>query len=50
MVTQVDDRSVDNGTDLAGAVRAHAPGDTVSVTFLRDGNPRTVDVTLDSAS
>ena len=50
VITQVDDRSVDNGTDLAGAVRAHAPGDSVSVTFLRDGNQRTVDVTLDSAS
>jgi putative serine protease PepD len=50
VIVKVDDRTIDTGTDLAGAVRAHAPGDTVSVTFVRDGNQRTVDVTLDSAS
>jgi putative serine protease PepD len=49
-VVKVDDRTVDTGTDLAGAIRSHAPGDTVTVTYVRNGQEQTTKVTLDSAS
>jgi putative serine protease PepD len=49
-VVKVDDRTVDTGTDLAGAIRSHVPGDTVTVTYVRNGQEQTTKVTLDSAS
>ena len=38
---------ISDPTELVYAVRAAQPGDTVSVTFLRDGKEQTVDVVLD---
>lgn len=38
-----------SGTALTGYVRWYVPGDKVKVTFVRDGESQTVDVTLGSA-
>jgi putative serine protease PepD len=49
VITKVDDRVIDNGDALIAAVRSHAPGDTVSVTYENGGSPTTVQVTLGTA-
>jgi putative serine protease PepD len=46
VVTAVDGRKVSSMIDLAAAVRTKQPGDVVSLTVVRDGDERTVDVTL----
>jgi putative serine protease PepD len=46
IVIQVDDERVDGATALTAVVRRHSPGDEVTITFLRDGEERSVDVTL----
>jgi len=49
VVTKLDAQLIDNADALVAAVRAHAPGDTVTVTFLRAGSTRTVTVKLGSS-
>ena len=46
VVTEVDGRKVSSMIDLAAAVRTKQPGDTVTLTVVRDGDERTVEVTL----
>jgi membrane-associated protease RseP (regulator of RpoE activity) len=46
VVTKVDGTTVQNSTDLIQAVRGHDPGDSVTVTFTRDGNSTTAKVEL----
>ncbi len=46
VVTAVDGRKVSSMIDLAAAVRTKQPGDQVSLTVVRDGDERTVEVTL----
>ena len=46
VVTSLDGTKVSNSDELARAISAHKPGDTVSVTYLRDGKSHTVSVTL----
>ncbi|WP_430331357.1 trypsin-like peptidase domain-containing protein [Rhodococcus sp. ACT016] len=47
IVTKVDDRIVTTGDSLIAAIRSHAPGDTVKVTYKDSaGNAKTVDVQL----
>ena len=48
LVTKVNDRVISSGDALVAAIRSHAPGDTVSVTFTANGQSRTVQVTLDT--
>ena len=48
VITKVDDRQIASGDALIAAVRSHAPGDTVKVTYTADGQEKTVDVTLDT--
>jgi putative serine protease PepD len=48
LVTKVNDRVISSGDALVAAIRSHAPGDTVSVTFTANGSSRTVQVTLDT--
>lgn len=50
IITKVDDTDIASSSDLVLAVRSHNVGDTVSVTFNRDGQDQTVDVTLGSDS
>ncbi|MCL2534414.1 MAG: trypsin-like peptidase domain-containing protein [Nocardiaceae bacterium] len=47
VVTKVDDRIVTTGDSLIAAIRSHAPGDNVKVTYKDSaGNTKTVDVQL----
>ncbi len=49
VITRVDDRVIDSGDALIAAVRSHAPGDAVSITYTAGGSEETVDVTLGTA-
>ena len=48
IVVAVGDRPITNSTELTAAVRSEAPGATVELTVRRDGDERTVEVTLGS--
>ncbi|MFM1723423.1 trypsin-like peptidase domain-containing protein [Rhodococcus sp. PAM 2766] len=50
VVTKVDDRVITSGDSLIAAIRSHAPGDKVTVTYKDpSGNVKTVDVELGTA-
>ncbi|WP_338890028.1 S1C family serine protease [Rhodococcus sovatensis] len=49
VITKVDDRVVSTGDALIAAVRSHAPGDTVKITYTDGGSDKTVDVELGTA-
>jgi S1-C subfamily serine protease len=46
VITAVDDTAVTSGADLQSAIDAKRPGDTVTITFTRDGTSTTVEVSL----
>ena len=46
LIVQIDDQQVASVDELILAVRSHKVGDTITVTFLRDGERGTVDVEL----
>jgi putative serine protease PepD len=48
VITKIDDRVVTDGTSLVAAARSYRPGDTVTLTYVRDGDTQTVEVTLGS--
>lgn len=48
IITDLGGRPVDSGPTLISLIWTYKPGDTVKVTYLRDGKPNTVDVTLGS--
>ncbi|MDL9945816.1 trypsin-like peptidase domain-containing protein [Gordonia sp. ABSL11-1] len=48
IVTKVDDRTIATGDALVAAVRSHAPGDTVTITYVAGGQTRTAQVTLET--
>ncbi|MFE1287674.1 S1C family serine protease [Streptomyces sp. NPDC058751] len=48
VITKLDGMTVDSGPTLIGAIWTHKPGDTVKLTYTRDGKTHTVDVTLGS--
>ena len=48
IVTSVDDTIVTDGIGLIVAIRSHRPGETIELTVRRDGEIRTVEITLDS--
>jgi putative serine protease PepD len=50
VITKVADRRVTDADSLAVAVRAHDPGTTVTVTYLRDRRTATARVTLTAAA
>ncbi len=50
IITKVDSSTISSSTDLVLAVRSHNVGDTVQVTYNRDGSESTVSVTLGSDS
>lgn len=50
VITKLNDRAIGDSTELVVAIRTYAPGDLVSVAFDRDGQTRTVQLTLGSAS
>ncbi|MGW0041578.1 trypsin-like peptidase domain-containing protein [Rhodococcus sp. NPDC003348] len=51
VITRVDDRVVNSGDALIAAIRSHAPGDKVQITYTdpNGGNAKTVEVTLAAA-
>ncbi|WP_211239629.1 S1C family serine protease [Jiangella gansuensis] len=48
IVTRVNDRIVTDATSLIAAVRSYRPGDEITLTYLRDGQEQTAQVTLGS--
>ncbi len=48
VIVAIDGTAVTSGDQLAAAIAAHEPGDTVALTVVRDGDQRTVSVTLGS--
>lgn len=50
IITSVDGEAITSSSELVLAVRSHSVGDTVSVTYVRDGSETTVDVTLGADS
>ena len=48
VVVAVDSKPVDDGISLIVAIRSHQPGETIALTVRRDGDERTVRVTLDA--
>jgi putative serine protease PepD len=46
VITRVGDSEVTDASELTAAVRANQPGDRVQVTYVRDGDEHTADVTL----
>ena len=45
-VTAIDGKAVTKAAELSGAIDAKRPGDTVSITYLRNGKTKTVEVKL----
>ena len=48
VITKIDDRQVTDGESLIAAARSFRPGDTVTITFVRDGATQTAEITLGS--
>lgn len=48
IVTKVDDTDITSATDFILAIRSHNSGDTIKVTYNRDGQESTVEATLGS--
>ncbi|MGH9228616.1 MAG: S1C family serine protease [Acidimicrobiales bacterium] len=46
VITRVDGDEVTSGSDLTSAIRSHEPGDRVTITYTRDGDEHTTEVTL----
>jgi S1-C subfamily serine protease len=46
VITAVDGEAVTDGADLQSAIDAKKPGDTVSITYTRNGESTTVEVSL----
>lgn len=46
VITQIDGRVITRGDELVVAIRAKAPGDTVTLTVLRDGEKQDIEVLL----
>jgi len=50
IITKIDDRVIDDSTELVVAIRERAPGDQIKVTFTRGGSPQTAIVTLGASA
>ena len=48
VITKVDDQRITGPDSLVATIRSYRPGDTVTVTWTRDGEERTGDFVLDS--
>lgn len=46
VITKIDEETVESISDLQSALYKHAIGDTISVTYYRDGQEKTVDIQL----
>ena len=50
IITKVDDTEIGNAAELVRTIGSHDPGDTVTVTYERDGESNTTDATLGGGS
>jgi putative serine protease PepD len=50
VITSVDGDPLDGMADLVAAIRSHQPGDSLTLTVVRDDEEHTVEVTLGTAS
>ena len=50
IITKIGDRVIDDATELVVAIREHAPGDAIKVTFTRNGSPQTATITLGASA
>jgi putative serine protease PepD len=50
VIVAIDSKPVTNGYSLMAFIRQYLPDDTVSITFVRDGNSKAVDVKLATAT
>ena len=50
MVTKVDDHLITDADSLVATIRSYRPGDKVTVTYVRGGETKTAELTLDSDS
>ncbi|MCP9953938.1 trypsin-like peptidase domain-containing protein [Actinomadura madurae] len=48
VITKVDDKPIEDATDLIAQIRSRAPGDRIKITYQREGRESTVEVTLGS--
>jgi putative serine protease PepD len=48
VITKIDGQLISDSDALVATIRSYRPGDTVKVTYLRDGESSTADVKLDS--
>ncbi len=48
VITAIDGQRIAGGDSLVATIRSYRPGDTVTVTWERDGEPQDAQVTLDS--
>jgi S1-C subfamily serine protease len=46
VITSVDGKAIKTGAELQNAVDAKRPGDSISITYTRDGQSHTVEITL----
>jgi S1-C subfamily serine protease len=46
VITKVNDRAITGSNDLSAAIDSFKPGDSITLTVVRNGQSRTVDVTL----
>ena len=50
VITKVDDKEIASSTDLQHALYNHAIGDTIKVTYYRNGKEETTSIKLDKNS
>jgi putative serine protease PepD len=48
VITKVDDQAIDGSESLIATIRGHRPGESVSITYLRDGKTQTAKAVLGS--
>ncbi|HEX6207661.1 MAG TPA: trypsin-like peptidase domain-containing protein [Actinomycetota bacterium] len=46
VIVEIEGQAIASSADLGDAIRDHAPGDEISITVIRDGEPRTVTAEL----
>ncbi|GIH23773.1 hypothetical protein Aph01nite_20830 [Acrocarpospora phusangensis] len=47
IITKIDDTPIDAGETVVGIIRGHQPGDKINLTYLRNGQPATVTISLE---
>ncbi|GAA5112689.1 trypsin-like peptidase domain-containing protein [Alloalcanivorax gelatiniphagus] len=48
VITRIDDNRISGADSLVATIRSYRPGDTVTVTWLRDGDEQSAELVLDS--